>query len=265
MKTLWLWIGLVALLVSGCAPGGTPELGPTQVLVPSTATPSPARMPSPSAAVTALPGPDDVMMTDAASPVPAQAQVIGAVLADLAERLAVDTRDIDVAAAEAVAWTTLACDAEVAPVTTLDRVAGFHVVLAHAGQHYSYRAAADGAFILCEDDDLAVAGDPVLLDTNLSALVELAMQDLAQRLDLPQRRVFLVEAYPITWPDGSIGCALSDEVYPPTPVAGYRIVLRVGSEAYNYHANYRQAILCPAGAVRLPTVVAATSEGGPGD
>ncbi len=260
MKALWLWVGLLALLAAaGCVPGETPEPLATQALVPSTFTPVPTRTPVP-AATAVLPGSEAARVTDAASPVPAQAQVLGAVLADLSDRLAVDTDDIDVVSVETAAWAALDCDAAPAPITNLDRIAGFHVVLIHDGQRYSYRAAEDGAFVLCEDDDLASSGAPVILDTNLSALVELAAEDLAQRLDLPLRRVFVVEAHPVLWPDASFGCALTDDPFPPTPVAGYRIVLRVGTETYNYHANYRQAILCPAQAVRLPTV-AATTEG----
>lgn len=258
MKLLWLWIVLLALGAAGCVSGIPPEQAPTQALVPSTSTP----LPSPTVdfpTAPAPPGPAEVVSGAEASPAPAQAQVIGAVLADLADRLAVETGEIDVVAVEEVAWTSLACDAEAASITDLERTEGFHVVLVFQGERYSYRANLNGAFVRCEDDALPV-GDPVILDTNLSALVELASQDLAQRLDLPLRRVFLVEAYPVMWPDASFGCALTDEEYPSTPVAGYRIVLRVGSESYDYHTNYRQAILCPADAVRLPAATATVED-----
>ena len=245
---------LICVGLAGCIPGDLPATMPTQILVPFTATPQPE--PTMSVVLgTELPEPADVRADSSLeATVPAQATVVGLVVADLAAQLDIDSRSISVGLVEELVWSALTCEADIAPISAADRVPGFRITLMVDGVQYTYRADHDGRFVQC-DDDSVMTGEPVILDTNLISLIDIASQDLASRLDLPVRRVFLADAQSIMWPDARLGCALTDETWPPTPVAGYRIVLRVGSESYSYHANYRQVSLCPAAAVRLPTAV----------
>lgn len=253
----WAWLLSAGfLLLVGCVPGTTGITQPTQALVPSTDTPVPTITPEPSVVV----APDDSLnsatLAVSETPIPAQAHIVGMVVADLAAQLAIDPSTIVVDAVEEVEWSSLACDA--APVSVLqDGLDGYQIVLVVEGSRHYYRTDRVDDFVNCDDAE-DVQGSLVLLDTNLNALVDIAQRNLAERLDLPVRRVFLLDAYPIQWPDSSLGCAQNDAELAPTPVAGYRIVLRVGSDEYAYHTNYRQVILCPEANVRLPATPQAT-------
>jgi hypothetical protein len=143
-------------------------------------------------------------------------------------------------------------------------MAGFWFLLQYQGELYEYRTDHQLSYIACDQAAADIAGEPVILDTLLGSMIDLARRNLAERLDLPLRRVFLVEAAPVQWPDTSLGCAITEDAA-PTPVPGYRIVLRVGPEDYFYHSNYRQVILCPADAVQpletvTPTAAVETPE-----
>ncbi len=245
---------VILLAVAGCAPGGGPSARPTQTLVSSTATPT--LLPITAApTLTSLPGPVDVATIAArGGSVPAPAQVmVGDVIEDLARSLGVSPDAIGVGEIEEVTWpdATLGCDSGAGASPDTAEVPGFRVILIYQGTTYAYHTDSQGRFVVCQAAESAT-GEPVILDPVVGSLVDLARRHLAEQLDLPLRRVFLADVSPFEWPDSSLGCQLSDQDYVATPVLGYRIVLRVGRQNYYYHSNFRQVILCPENAERLP-------------
>lgn len=259
------------MLVAGCTAGPVLAPPPTQILVPSTATPEPLP-PTPTAIVEAdVAPPLAVGGTPEQVVIPAAAQVmVGLVIEDLAEQLAVSSTAIGLRAVQEVVWSGegLGCaltdqddDTEAATDGGDEAtINGYRITLAYQDDVYHYHTDAQASFTQCSAAGVIPDGEPVIIDTLLGSMVDVARRDLASRLDLPLRRVFVVTAAPVVWPDGSLGCVLADQEYEATPVSGYRIVLRAGPEEYAYHGDYRQVRFCPADAVRLPDNLAPTPQ-----
>ncbi len=247
-------LGMVALLLAGCA--GSGAIPPTQALVPSTSTPPPQALPATATQSAAPPRPADIAAPSPAV-IPARAQVIvGLAIEDMAASLDVPPEGIDVRTVEEVVWpdTMLGCEqgAEEDAAPNGEDIAGFRIVLAYGEQTVEYHTDEAGSLRNCVSGATLTVREPVILDTMLSSLIEMARQDLATRLDLPVRRVFLETALPVEWADNGLGCRLRDQEFEPTAVPGYQIIFRVGRETYFYHSNYRQAFYCPAEAVEAP-------------
>jgi hypothetical protein len=63
------------------------------------------------------------------------------------------------------------------------------------------------------------------------------MTDLAERLGVPDAEPIVVSADETTWNDGSLGCPEAGQVYTQALVDGYRIVLEVDGERFDYHVG----------------------------
>jgi len=268
-----MWRGAISvvgalLLLAGCA--APPETAlPTQPLVPSTATATPAPLTA-TATQPPLPGPAEVLAADAPVVViPARAQaLVGLVMADLARTLGIATDAILLQSVETVVWPDvgLGCTEEVTAEEQPGEtgVEGYRIILEYQGRVYDYHTDASLRFRLCEGERAdAVQGEPIILDPILNALIDLARRDLAERLDLPQRRVFLVDVTLYEWPDTSLGCPLAGQDILPDPTMGYRIVLRVGQQNYIYHSNTIRIFQCPPEAEVLPAGSMSTLTGTP--
>jgi hypothetical protein len=74
------------------------------------------------------------------------------------------------------------------------------------------------------------------------------LDDLLERLDAGREAIAVEQAERVIWPDGSIGCPQPGMMYTQALVPGYRIVLRVGDERFDYHASERgYFVLCEGG------------------
>src|SRR5690625_133291 len=69
--------------------------------------------------------------------------------------------------------------------------------------------------------------------TNVSSAVE----NLAERLDIPADDIQVGPLEPVTWSDGSLGCPRPGQSYPQALTDGYRVVLTAGGQEYAYHAG----------------------------
>lgn len=83
-------------------------------------------------------------------------------------------------------------------------------------------------------------------------LVLIAQRQVAAALDLPQRRVRLVDITPYRWTDSSLGCPLAGQTYVPVLSDGYRIVLSVGDTVFYFHTDFDRVMPCEIGLERLP-------------
>ncbi len=82
-------------------------------------------------------------------------------------------------------------------------------------------------------------------DPALEPLVQQARQDLAQRLNIAEDQITLIEAKAVVWPDASLGCPQPDMVYKQVPYDGALILLKVGEREYEYHSGgSRGLFLC---------------------
>lgn len=90
------------------------------------------------------------------------------------------------------------------------------------------------------------------IDPIAAELVAIARRVVAQDLDLPTRRVRLVEVAPYVWTDSSLGCPAPGQVYSPIEILGYRIVVSAGDEEYLFHTDFDRVLPCDPENERLP-------------
>lgn len=89
--------------------------------------------------------------------------------------------------------------------------------------------------------------DPVAAE-----LVALAQRRVAQELNLPTRRVRVIEVKPFVWPDISLGCPEPGETYLAGDIDGYRLVLEVGDVQYIFHTDFDRVVPCDLTNEKLP-------------
>lgn len=76
-------------------------------------------------------------------------------------------------------------------------------------------------------------------------LATVAVADLMQRASVAVNAITVVNAEAVEWPDGAIGCPKPDTMYPQVITPGFKLVLAVNGQQYNYHASERGAFfLC---------------------
>jgi hypothetical protein len=90
--------------------------------------------------------------------------------------------------------------------------------------------------------------------------VEIAVAELAVRLDVDPSEIEVVSVEEVTWPDGSLGCPRPGMSYTQALVNGQLIVLAVDGIDHEYHSGRgREPFYCPADQATPP------ASGGYGD
>lgn len=79
------------------------------------------------------------------------------------------------------------------------------------------------------------------------------IDDVSRRSGKPRNTVRIIVAEAVTWSDSSLGCPEPDMMYAQALVRGYRVVARVGSRDFDYHAGPKgPPKFCPADRVLPP-------------
>ena len=78
---------------------------------------------------------------------------------------------------------------------------------------------------------------PTSSKPGLQVLIEKTQEDLAQRLSVPITQITLDEATEVEWSDSSLDCPQPGMEYLQVITPGYRIVLQVNNQSYEYHTN----------------------------
>ncbi|HEY3313528.1 MAG TPA: hypothetical protein VGK00_17955 [Anaerolineales bacterium] len=149
---------------------------------------------------------------------------------DLAQRQSTRLEDIKVIETREETWpdTSLGCpqpDMMYAQMVT----PGYVIVLSSPGGQFEYHTDRNMTVVQC--------AHPVPTPAGMDALVKAAMQDLAMRLSVRLDQITLVEASQVTWPDASLGCPRPGMMYAQVLIPGFRIVLKVGDQLYEYHSG----------------------------
>ncbi len=256
LKVKWWRPGVLVCLVllTACGAGEVVTPFPTLTLIAVTATftPEPA-LPTGTPTQSALINPVDVI-TPTTQPgslaIPVDAQpFVQLAIDNLSDRLVVDSDAIELLQLETAVWTSidLGCgDTNVPDLANLE-INGYRVLLGHGGDRYEYHTDSDRRFRLCTGDrplvgrmqELLIEADP--LAANLALI---AQTRLARELDLPTRRIQLIDVQPFVWVDSSLGCPLSGQNYTEVNVPGYRILLEAGDEQYIFHSDSTQLVAC---------------------
>ena len=111
-------------------------------------------------------------------------------------------------------------------------------------------------------EELFPSATPVLVEQTPEALIDIdpiaaelvaiAQRDVAEELDLPTRRVQLIDIEGFVWEDSSLGCPLPNQDYAPIESFGYRIVVSAGNEEYIYHTDFDRVLPCDPDNEQLP-------------
>jgi hypothetical protein len=73
---------------------------------------------------------------------------------------------------------------------------------------------------------------------------DLALADLAAKLNVSPDAITVQVVEPIEWPDASLGCPKPSMMYAQVITPGYRIVLEVNGESYEYHTGGGGIVRC---------------------
>lgn len=77
--------------------------------------------------------------------------------------------------------------------------------------------------------------------------IELARNELAERIDVDAADIEVSVAEFVTWNNGAVGCPEPDMTYTQALVPGYRVLLMADGQTYHYHgARDRDPFFCPA-------------------
>ncbi len=83
------------------------------------------------------------------------------------------------------------------------------------------------------------------VEPGLAPLIEMAREDLAERLSVPAGDIEVLEAKAVVWPDASLGCPQPGMRYKQVPMDGALIRLGFEGQVYDYHSGGgRDPFLC---------------------
>ncbi|MEL6870600.1 MAG: hypothetical protein AAFO81_12440 [Pseudomonadota bacterium] len=75
-------------------------------------------------------------------------------------------------------------------------------------------------------------------------IADLAVNVLADELDLPVSQITVDSVRTVTWPDGSVGCPQPGQAYGQVLTPGHKITLRAEGRVYVIHEANQHAFLC---------------------
>lgn len=122
-----------------------------------------------------------------------------------------------------------------------------------------------------QTDEAAKTPAPIPEETDVESpsdaeqAVELAREDLAQRLDLAPKGIGVVSVEAVEWSDTSLGCPQPGMAYAQVITPGFRVVLAVKRQMYKYHTHAgRFVILCPEQGLDVAPLMPVAPHGIPG-
>ncbi len=173
---------------------------------------------------------------------------------DLVQTAAADSDEITLVSTEEVEWgdTSLGCphpDEMYAQMIT----PGYFIVLKSGDNTYNYHTGADpeGPLVQCTDDGTPAgaadalpeeleeekAGIEMDAEDPLPRLIERATEDIIQATGAALDEIAVLSAEEVEWSDTSLGCQEPDAMYAQMITPGYKIVLEIGGNTYDYHTG----------------------------
>lgn len=269
MRTLSISLALaLSLLLAACggqspvAPGAAAPTAPPATAAPDAApTAPPDATAAPTQSTGALQTPYPAPAAEPAYPGPAtpdpstsegaQAELEQEARARLARQLGVDPATLTLQRAERQDWpdSSLGCPA---PGTTYMQVImpGFKLEFSDGARSYAVHTTLLGLpgepMVYCDERgpvELAGATAGPGLDAAGQAMVQKAIDDLAQQLQIEPSEITVGQAQAVEWNDSSLGCPRPDGNYLQVITPGYRIELLAEGQLYRYHTDSRTVVV----------------------
>lgn len=236
-------LGLVAAWGGGCQPPAPLAVTPFPTAALVTATPD---EPEPATPVIATAAPDEGTPAEATPPLtlPSSPDPIEAAIEALSRETGRPPDGIELLEAIPVQWndSSLGCpqpgQAYLQVVTP-----GYLVTLMLEETIYQVHADLAGRAIVCFN-----TGDPIgpgtVPDPIVAEFIMQARMNLARELGVSPEAIALVRSEAVEWSDSSLGCLQEDGEVVQAVTPGYRIVLAVDEERYEYHTDQQRMMLC---------------------
>lgn len=122
---------------------------------------------------------------------------------------------------------------------------GYRVVLQSGNQTYVYLTDDDGQAVLCDEEPLSIEGRPLIFDPTTQDFVDIARNDLVNRLDVDPTFVVWRDIVAITWSDNSLGCPVPNATYEFIEIDGYWMSFAADNVEYTYHSDGLTVKFCP--------------------
>jgi hypothetical protein len=175
---------------------------------------------------------------------PASQRLVMLAREDLAQRLSIEVDQIGLVELKPVEWsdTSLGCPQ---PGMVYPQVVtpGYRIVLAVAGRRYEYHSDTRHTVVCCE-----LRGARPVLGGEPTETVELAKEDLAQRLDTSVDSINVVAVIRQEFPVGAFYCRTTKERISrdesPTVMSGETVLLSAAGHTYEYHASDHAVVFC---------------------
>jgi hypothetical protein len=173
-----------------------------------------------------------------ATPDPALAEQ--AAISALAHQLNVAVSEISVISTIPQEWsdTSLGCP-QPGQVYPPVQTAGFLVTLGVGDETYNVHTDVSGTAVVCLEGDSTTVTDPLVDD-----FIRAAKEQLAEDLDVTVEEIAVVRSEAVDWSDSSLGCARSGESYAQVITPGYRIILALDEDWYEFHTDQTRMFEC---------------------
>lgn len=120
---------------------------------------------------------------------------------------------------------------------------GYIVTLAANNTTYEVHTDASGTALLCDNlgnpSPEEAATDPIV-----DEFVAQGKRELSQQTGVSEDQIALVRTEAVDWSDSSLGCAQPGQAYLAVITPGYRIILAVGEDWYEFHTDQQRMIQC---------------------
>lgn len=87
---------------------------------------------------------------------------------------------------------------------------------------------------------------------NRERLIELAKEDLAERVEASPADITVTSVTPVTWLDMALGYPQPGRKVAPGYIPGYQIILSHGGQGYDYHSGFGRVVYVPKGKGQPP-------------
>lgn len=78
---------------------------------------------------------------------------------------------------------------------------------------------------------------------NSQQIVQIAVGDLAKRLQIGAEKISVSSVETTIWPDGSLGCPKQGMMYTQALTPGFKLILEVEGKSYPYHTDENETVV----------------------